>query len=180
MPIGRSASPSPYGYAAPIARPVSRGPSPAPQVYGAPAPYGAPIGRPVSRGPSPSPGYGGGYAAPVPQRQPISRGPSPAPGAFGRPGGAGGAEYHRQGSTTGFQVEKRAKSPNPYGRPAPEQVPAEQYRDEAVYREQVSTLIAAKDSQFAVTGHIPVDPAQLVLFFRVKVSEGVVSRQVHR
>ncbi|KAF8179884.1 hypothetical protein BJ912DRAFT_855467 [Pholiota molesta] len=76
-------------------------------------------------------------------------------------------DHQRQGSVAGFQVEKRAKSPNPYGRSAPDQQPVG-YRDEALYREQVSALIAAKDSQFAVNGHIPVDPAQLVLFFRVK------------
>jgi len=42
------------------------------------------------------------------------------------------------------------------------------YREEALYRDHVSALIAAKDVQVAVNGRIPVDPAQLVLFFRSK------------
>ncbi len=84
---------------------------------------------------------------------PLSRGPSPAP-----PGAMG----------SGFQVEKRARSPNPMGRQAMPH-PTMDYREENLFREHVSVLIAAKDSQFAVTGRIPIDPAQLVLFFRSKV-----------
>ncbi|KIM41206.1 hypothetical protein M413DRAFT_445252 [Hebeloma cylindrosporum] len=148
-PIGRAASPSPYGYAAPVARPVSRAPSPQP--YG----YAAPIPRPASRAPSPAP-YS--YGAPI--ARPISRGPSPVPP------GAHPNDHHRTPSSSGFQVEKRAKSPNPYGRPPVAQ--PESYRDEALYIEHVSNLIAAKDLQFAVTGRIPLDPADLVLFFRSK------------
>jgi hypothetical protein len=37
-----------------------------------------------------------------------------------------------------------------------------------MYREHVSALISAKDRQIAVSGRIPVDPAQLSLFFRAK------------
>ena len=84
--------------------------------------------------------------------RPVSRGPSPAP-----PGVIG----------SGFQVEKRARSPNPMGRQA---MPQPDYREENLYREHVSVLISAKDSQFAVSGRIPIDPAQLVLFFRSKVT----------
>jgi len=159
--IGRAASPSPYGYAAPVPRPVSRGPSPQPQPYG----YAAPIPRPVSRGPSPAP-YG--YGAPMPR--PISRGPSPAP-----PGTLQN-DHRRTSSSSGFQVEKRAKSPNPYGRQPVGQ--PEPYRDEGLYIEHVSNLIAAKDHQFAVTGRIPVDPADLVLFFRSKVIILSLSRSI--
>ncbi|KAF8965815.1 hypothetical protein BDZ97DRAFT_1658482 [Flammula alnicola] len=144
-------------------RPLSRGPSPAPQgyggaptSYGAPT-YGAPIARPVSRGPSPAPYT---YAG-APIARSISRGPSPAPPGIGRP------DNSRHPSTSDFQVEKRAKSPNPYGRPSVSQTEIP-YRDEALYREHVSVLIATKDTQFAVNGRIPVDPAQLVLFFRAK------------
>lgn len=215
-PIGRSASPNPYGYSAPVARPVSRGPSPQPYghpgAYGAPpanyasptpgygnpasgyanptpsygnpsaggysnpnnayAPptnYAAPVGRPVSRGPSPAPGA---YSASSPYQgygsnpigRPLSRGPSPAPPGVPQPG-----DIRKRPSTSDFQVEKRAKSPNPYGRPPP-QAQADPYKDEQLYRDRVSDLIAAKDNQFSVTGRIPVDPAQLVLFFRAKVS----------
>ena len=152
-PIGRAASPSPYGYAAPVPRPVSRGPSPQPQPYG----YAAPIPRPVSRGPSPAP-----YSYGAPLARPISRGPSPVP-----PGTLPN-DHRRTPSSSGFQVEKRAKSPNPYGRQPVGQ--PDPYRDEGLYIEHVSNLIAAKDQQFAVTGRIPVrDPADLVLFFRSKV-----------
>ncbi|KDR66412.1 hypothetical protein GALMADRAFT_259156 [Galerina marginata CBS 339.88] len=136
--------------------PISRSSSPVPgsgQYYGQP-----PIGRSISRGPSPvPPGATAGqnyytYSSPSIGR-PISRGPSPAPGV-GRP--------------TGFQVEKRAKSPNPYGRPPTAQPEPAVYRDEMMYREHVSNLIGAKDRQIAVSGRIPVDPAQLSLFFRAK------------
>lgn len=223
-PIGRSASPSPYGYAAPVARPVSRGPSPnpyghpssgyaAPTGYGNPGPppagygnpasgygnptsayanpapqygnpsaggysnptnpystpttYAAPLARPVSRGPSPAPGAYGvsspyqGYGG-NPIGRPVSRGPSPAPPGVPQPG-----DIRKRPSTSNFQVEKRAKSPNPYGRAPPQQ--ADPYQDEQQYRDRVSDLIAAKDNQFAVTGRIPTDPAKLVLFFRAKV-----------
>jgi len=148
-PIGTA--PSPYGYPAPVPRPVSRGPSPQPQPYG----YAAPIPRPISRAPSPAP-YS--YGAPI--ARPISRGPSPVP-----PGTL--PNDHRRTTSSGFQVEKRAKSPNPYGRQPIGQ--PDPYRDEGLYIEHVSNLIAAKDQQFAVTGRIPVDPADLVLFFRSKV-----------
>jgi hypothetical protein len=45
------------------------------------------------------------------------------------------------------------------------------YREEALLKDHVSALIAAKDDQFAVSGRIPVDPAQFVLFFRSKVTD---------
>ncbi|KAH9474493.1 hypothetical protein JR316_0012952 [Psilocybe cubensis] len=140
--------------------PLSRGPSPVP---GAQPYYNPNIGRPISRGPSPVPssvapqGYYGTPASPygAPITRPISRGPSPNP-------------YSTSPVAGGFQVEKRAKSPNPYGRPAPAEPVAVAYRDELVYRDQVSALIAAKDRQIAATGRIPVDASQLSLFFRAK------------
>ncbi|PPQ79019.1 hypothetical protein CVT25_002328 [Psilocybe cyanescens] len=146
--------------------PISRGPSPVP---GGPPYYNPTIGRPISRGPSPAPpgmvprppshisegqGYYGApspYGAPI--GRPISRGPSPNPHSVSPAAG-------------GFQVEKRAKSPNPYGRPVTTEPIA--YRDEMLYRDQVSALIAAKDRQIAATGRIPVDSTQLSLFFRAK------------
>ncbi|KAJ2916229.1 hypothetical protein MD484_g4192, partial [Candolleomyces efflorescens] len=42
------------------------------------------------------------------------------------------------------------------------------YNDEAAYRQRVAALNAARDRQFATTGHIVVDSTQLVLFFRSK------------
>ena len=181
MPIGRSASPIPgvpgpqqggYYSQPPIGRPISRGPSPVP-----------PGGMPGYGAPPPGPGVAQGYGQ-VPYGAPpigrsISRGPSPAP-----PGAIGGAGAYSPGPITspqmpgstitqaagGFQIEKRAKSPNPYGRPATTQPePVGAYRDELVYREHVSALINAKDRQIAVGGRIPVDPAQISVFFRAKV-----------
>ncbi|KAF8909814.1 hypothetical protein CPB84DRAFT_1673390 [Gymnopilus junonius] len=159
---------------------------PASGYYGQP-----PIGRPISRGPSPIPpsvGYGApphgvgaigqGYQVPYgapPIARPISRGPSPAPGAgfvgsHGRSPSIGTTSPSIGATTTagGFQIEKRSKSPNPYGRPSTTQPEPGMYRDEMVYREHVSALISAKDRQIAVSGRIPVDPAQLSLFFRAK------------
>lgn len=43
------------------------------------------------------------------------------------------------------------------------------YQDELMLREGVSAMLQAKDNQFSVTGRIPMDSAQLVLFFRSKV-----------
>ena len=120
-----------------------------------PSPIHAPLGRAAS--PNPMAGINRSRS-PVPVGgmgpRPISRGPSPVP-----PGAIG----------SGFQVEKRARSPNPMGRQAMPQPNTMDYREENLYREHVSVLIAAKDSQFAVSGRIPIDPAQLVLFFRSKV-----------
>ncbi|KAF8153339.1 hypothetical protein B0H34DRAFT_663392 [Crassisporium funariophilum] len=75
-------------------------------------------------------------------------------------------DLHKSPSTSNFQIE-RSKSPGLYGRPnIPQADPT--YQNELVYREHVAALIAAKDRQFAISGHIPVDPAHLVLFFRSK------------
>jgi len=68
---------------------------------------------------------------------------------------------------TDFQIEKAPKSPGPYGRPGMPQ-PDGYNRDELIYRQQVSALIAAKDRQIAATGRIPAGPTPLVLFFRTK------------
>lgn len=43
------------------------------------------------------------------------------------------------------------------------------YDGEMVYRDHVSQLLAAKNTVFSVSGRIPLDPSQLVLFFRTKV-----------
>ncbi|KAF4613027.1 hypothetical protein D9613_010828 [Agrocybe pediades] len=164
VPIGRTASPIPgggpsYYGAPPVGRPISRGPSPSPApVYYNPAP------RPISRGPSPSP-------APYPVTQPTAGGysgygyPSPVSPPVGVPPTDA---YRATPGVSGFHVEKRSRSPNPYGRPPSAQPEPTVYRDELLYREQVSALISAKDHQIAVSGRIPVDPAQLTLFFRGK------------
>lgn len=137
---------------------INRAPSPAPY-YGAPSGrpsdgqsyYGTPVPvRPLSRAASP---------IPMPVR-PISRASSPVP-----PG------------VSDFQIEKAPKSPGPYGRPGMPQ-PDVYNRDELIYRQQVSALIAAKDRQIAATGRIPAGPTPLVLFFRTKVSILYFSRYI--
>jgi hypothetical protein len=75
----------------------------------------------------------------------------------------------RRSASTEFQIEKAPKSPGPYGRPGMSQ-PDGYNRDELIYRQQVTALIAAKDRQIAATGRIPAGPVPLVLFFRTKVS----------
>ncbi|KIY72072.1 hypothetical protein CYLTODRAFT_429157 [Cylindrobasidium torrendii FP15055 ss-10] len=42
------------------------------------------------------------------------------------------------------------------------------YEQEVEYRQHVSSLLAAKNAVFSVSGRIPLDPSQLVLFFRTK------------
>lgn len=85
---------------------------------------------------------------------------------------------HSQGRsvTNDFQIEKAPKSPGPYGRPGMPQ-PDGYNRDELMYRQQVTALIAAKDRQIAANGRIPAGSAPLVLFFRTKVSI-LISRNI--
>jgi len=141
--------------------------------------YNTPIHAPIGRAASPNPGNRSpglgilnrsplmqekslyGYSNPTMPR-PLSRGPSPAPPAAYGPTAAA--------QVSGFQVEKRARSPNPFGRSGMPQPEAGGYREEVLFQDHVSALIAAKNDQFAVSGRIPVDPAQFVLFFRSKVT----------
>ena len=154
--ISRSASPI-YGVGP---RPVSP--------YGAPAggfgagmpgqrpvsPYGAPPQTQTVYG-NPGPVYN----APVPVR-PISRAASPNFAHGGMPDPA-------HSPAAGFTVEKRARSPNPYGRPP---LPQPEYKSEdAILQEQVGALIGAKTAPFVVSGSIPTDPTSLVLFARSNV-----------
>ncbi|KAH9474494.1 hypothetical protein JR316_0012953 [Psilocybe cubensis] len=161
----RAKSPNPYGqpvttgvYAPAPRAPISGG-SPPVQQY-----YNQPTGGPHSRGPSPAPPG----MAPRPLSQNFDgQGYYGAPSAYGAPIGRS-ASPNPHDASSGFQVEKRAKSPNPYGRPPTAQPEANAYRDEMVYREQISALLAAKSHQTAITGRIPIDPTQLSLFFRGK------------
>src|ERR1700761_9320376 len=68
----------------------------------------------------------------------------------------------------GFEVEHVSRPPSAIGHriPAP---PEPAYDPEFLYRESVSKLIAAKTRPFSVSGRIPLDPSQLVLFFRSRV-----------
>jgi len=94
---------------------------------------------------------------------PISRTASPAP-----------SMGYMSPSINDFQIEKVARTPAPkksFPLP-PETVPAPGYgRDEfTVYRDSVNRFLNIKARQFAVSGRVPCDSSQLVLFFRSKVS----------
>ena len=132
---------TPY-YGMPIARPAD-------------GPYGAhPPARPVSRSSS---------HTPTPMLpKPISRNPSPAPPGMVRPTDI------RRSASADFQIEKAPKSPGPYGRPSVPQ--REDYnRNEQMFRQQVTALIAATGQQIIASGRVLVGPTPLVLFFRTKV-----------
>ncbi|KAF9053865.1 hypothetical protein BDZ89DRAFT_938657 [Hymenopellis radicata] len=47
-------------------------------------------------------------------------------------------------------------------------LPPAGFENELVYRDHVSRLLAAKNTVFSISGRIPLDPSQLVLFFRTK------------
>lgn len=84
-----------------------------------------------------------------------------------------GKSIRRSKSQAEFRVEAVPRSTSSMGmrgyNPA-NNVP-DNYYDEGVYRQRVAALLSAKDrSAFVSTGYVFVDPAQIVLFFRSKVS----------
>ena len=82
----------------------------------------------------------------------------------------------RGSSGTDFQIEKAPKSPGPYGRPSVPQ--REDYnRNEQMFRQQVTALIAATGQQIIASGQVSTGPAPLVLFFRTKVGSISISLQ---
>ncbi|KAG1725525.1 hypothetical protein EDB19DRAFT_263822 [Suillus lakei] len=80
----------------------------------------------------------------------------------------GGRQFARNGSISEFEIERPLKmntsSPK---RPGVRRRQSE-YGAESAFRASVSRLLTAKARPFTVTGHIPMDPASLVLFFRSK------------
>ena len=141
-----SSTSSPY-YGMPVARQAD-------------GPYGAPVPvRPVSRASSHTP-----TPMPVPVR-PLSRAPSPAP-----PGMIRSTDIIRgSGGSGDFQIEKAPKSPGPYGRPSLPQQDGYNNRNEQMFRQQVTALIAATGQQIVASGRVPAGSNPLVLFFRTKV-----------
>lgn len=91
---------------------------------------------------------------------------SPTPSGVSRSSGSDGLPFHRSPSTSDFQIERATKAVHRRSMPAPDAA----YEDELVLRDSISRLLAAKDRIFSVSGRIPVDTSQLVLFFRSKVS----------
>lgn len=80
--------------------------------------------------------------------------PSPSAGSFG---------FRRTASVSDFQVEKsRHRRSNSQERAG--------YDEEAVYRDSIARLLIAKAIPFSISGRMPVEANELILFFRTKVS----------
>ncbi|KAF9001111.1 hypothetical protein BDQ17DRAFT_1244798 [Cyathus striatus] len=75
--------------------------------------------------------------------------------------------FTRSQSIADFKVEKVARRP-PMPQRSMTATSVGTVRDDKVYQHHVSNLLAVKDRQFAVSGRIPVDASQLILFFRSK------------
>lgn len=75
----------------------------------------------------------------------------------------------RTSSIPDFQVERSMKSLSSRKQAARTQRLSEVDRDDAVLRDHVARLFEAKHRPFTTGGCIPMDPSQLVLFFRSKV-----------
>ena len=75
----------------------------------------------------------------------------------------------RASASTDFQIEKAPKSPGLYGRPSLPQRDGYN-RDELMFRQQVTALIAATSQQIIASGRVSTGPTPPVLFFRTKVS----------
>ncbi|TFK75516.1 hypothetical protein BDN72DRAFT_831773 [Pluteus cervinus] len=69
--------------------------------------------------------------------------------------------------STDFQIERNAKASKRRSAHQPELLPGETY-DDMVLRQNVDQFLANKNRVFAVTGSIPIDTSQLVLFFRTQ------------
>ena len=79
----------------------------------------------------------------------------------------------RGSASSDFQIEKAPKSPGPYGRPSlPQQ--GGYNRDELMFRQQVTALIAATGQQIIASGRVSAGPTPLVLFFRTKVGSFII------
>ncbi|GAW01470.1 hypothetical protein LENED_003069 [Lentinula edodes] len=100
---------------------------------------------------------------PQPPHTPISRAPSPS--GFSRV--SDGLPFRTSPSLSDFQIEKSAKSP-PSSARRRTMMPMPQVDDEFAFREAVSKLLAARLRLSTISGLIPMDSSQLVLFFRTK------------
>lgn len=81
---------------------------------------------------------------------------------------------HASSGVGDFQVEHATRTPRRQHSLSMPIAPVG-YDEELVYREHVSSLLAAKNTVFSVSGRIPLDPSQLVLFFRTKVLSKTLS-----
>ncbi|KAG6336174.1 hypothetical protein ID866_2912 [Astraeus odoratus] len=78
------------------------------------------------------------------------------------------SSFSRNRSIPDFEIERPLKSANGGSkRPAMRRLQSD-YSAENALRTSVSRMIAAKARSFTASGHIPLDPSALVLFFRSK------------
>ncbi|KAK0184525.1 hypothetical protein F5146DRAFT_241402 [Armillaria mellea] len=96
---------------------------------------------------------------------PSSRAPSPS-GFYGRVG-SDGLPYVQSSPSVDFQIERSFRSPyRPHTVLPVLNHPG--YDEELIHRDNISRLLSAKTRVFSISGRIPLDPSQLVLFFRTK------------
>jgi len=79
-----------------------------------------------------------------------------------------GLPFPRNTSMSDFEVEHVSSKAQAIPSRARRRRTSSDFDSEAVYRTNVSALIAAKARPFAVSGRIPIDPSVLTLFFRSK------------
>ncbi|KAG7445361.1 uncharacterized protein BT62DRAFT_191236 [Guyanagaster necrorhizus] len=98
---------------------------------------------------------------------PSGRAPSPL-GFYGRVGSDGTPYVYSSPSLPSgdFQIERSIRSPYRPHTVAP--ALHQGYEEELIYRDHISRLLTAKTRVFSISGRIPLDPSQLVLFFRTK------------
>lgn len=105
---------------------------------------------------------------------PLSTLNSPTPSAASRlSDGSRHSDSHsvafsRNRSVPEFQIERPKQSNGGSKRPAVRRMQSD-YGAENSLRVSISRMIAAKARPFTASGHIPLDPTALVLFFRSKV-----------
>ncbi|KAF8624085.1 hypothetical protein AX15_006053 [Amanita polypyramis BW_CC] len=103
--------------------------------------------------------------APVPMT-PLSRMASPAlsTGAplseYSTSSSAGSFGFRRTASVSDFQIERSRR------RSSQERTAG--YDDEAIYRDSIARLLIAKAKPFSISGRMPVEANELILFFRTK------------
>lgn len=102
---------------------------------------------------------------PVPMT-PLSRIASPALSAGLVPeystSDIGSSRFHRTASVNDFQIERSRH------RKSASRERIAGYDDEALYRDSITRLLIAKASPYSISGRLPIEPNELILFFRTK------------
>ncbi|KIK68427.1 hypothetical protein GYMLUDRAFT_154244 [Collybiopsis luxurians FD-317 M1] len=94
---------------------------------------------------------------------PLSRPVSPS----GLSRSSDGLPFKTSPSLSDFQIERSKNSPSSTRRKVT-MMPVAQVNDDFAYRDAVSKLLAARSRLSTISGLIPMDSSQLVLFFRTK------------